>query len=275
MPSVSHALGLEGARRLPLALMVVYFIACMVTLASYVGFVRFNRNVYGDVIVTCYLVFAILGTATYFLCSGVAWLWAAKYTTNHEDRVRRIAIGVFAMCLMHDIPIFTLAWVCVQCCGFTRNPFFAFAFVYQCMVTLIAFVCSWLLYAYSAAAWLQEVYMWPTEDATTIKQQVKAQRHQASAIKAHFTRSWHPAGTEDMSPAESRRKRRSNSVSPPPPIQGNTPGAMVPAANAPSTVKRTTVGTDGYPLDETNGGGAASEPRASAQHADAETRAEL
>uniref|UniRef100_A0A7S1QWJ1 Uncharacterized protein n=1 Tax=Neobodo designis TaxID=312471 RepID=A0A7S1QWJ1_NEODS len=191
-----------GARRVPISLLVFYFFVVVLTIGNYSFNIRFEESVYGETMVMLYLVFTITGTIAYFFIAGVAWLWAGKYSSGSNDRVRKTAIGAFAMALAHDVPLFTIEWVLVQCCGFETNAFLATKFVFQCVAFAVSFIVSWLMYTYVGAEMLQYWYAWPTADQDTISAAKLRMQAEASKIKAHFTREWHDPGTEIMSPDE-------------------------------------------------------------------------
>jgi hypothetical protein len=236
--SLVNSLGVAGAQRLPMALLIFYFIVVMSSVGNFVFYVRFKRAVYGDVMVNVYLVFTIMGAVAYFLVSGVSWLSAAKYTVQHEERVRKLGIGAFAMAVFHDVPLFTVEWVLTLCCGFHRNWFFTLVFVLQCIAFAASFLCVWLLYAYVGASYLQYAFGWPTEDQATLHAAKRRAIAEASAIKAHFTTEWHEPGTEIMSPAE-RPMRRDDSP------RHVTPTRRTMPAPTSNTVTRSRVDIDG------------------------------
>ena len=200
--SLGYSLGLGGARRLPVTLLVLYFFVVVMSIGNYFFNLRFEEAVYGETMLLLYMIFTITGCIAYFFIAGVAWLWAAKYAAGATDRVRKIAIGTFAMALGHDVPLFTIELVFVQCCGFERNGFLAVKFVMQSIAFTVSFVVSWLMYTYVGAEVLQYWYSWPTEDQDTMNAAKLRSQAEASVIKAHFTREWHDPGTEVMSPGE-------------------------------------------------------------------------
>lgn len=138
----------------PLVLMAFYFIGTSLTVANYVGYVRFNEDVYGTAFKRGYLVFTVLGMIAYYLICGPAWLWAAKYSTVYKDRVHRTAIGMFAIFLLHDMPLFVMEWHAILCCGW-RNDLQGFVFIIQFMEWIISFCFGWLGYAYVMSGFLQ------------------------------------------------------------------------------------------------------------------------
>jgi hypothetical protein len=199
---VGQALGLNGARKLPTFLLAFYFLMVTLSAGNYTFYVRFQEDVFGTTMVNVYLAFTVLGAIAYFFVAGVAWLWAAKYTWEHEDRVLKVGVGAFAMAICHDVPLFTIEWVLVQCCGFERNTYFGFVFVCQCVAFACSFIACWLLYIYVAAERIQAMYNWPVEDQAATTAAKKRAMAEASAIKTHFTMDWHEPGTEVLGPDE-------------------------------------------------------------------------
>ena len=144
---------MKGIVLLPLVLLVFYFIGCMLTIANYVAFVRYNGALYGVDLLRAYLAFAIIGTISYALFSGVAWLWAHKYCQTDRDRIQKIAVGVIIIFLFHDLPIFIMEWHMILSHGW-RNPFQGFVYVCQWISFLLSFILSWLGYTYVASGYL-------------------------------------------------------------------------------------------------------------------------
>ena len=146
----------------PIVLMVLYFVGTMITIANYVAYVRYNEAVYGADLVRAYLAFTIVGVSMYALLSAVCWLWAAKYVTTSSERLQKLAMGMLAIFVFHDLPIFSMEWHMILCCGW-RNPFQGFCFVKQIMLFILSFSFGWLMYAYIAAGWLNAAYGDPSE----------------------------------------------------------------------------------------------------------------
>lgn len=146
----------------PIVLIVLYFIATMLTIANYVAYVRYHNDIYGADFVRTYLAFTILGTATYAIISGVCWTWAAKYVTTSEERFQKIAIGLISIFAIHDLPIFAMDWHMVLCCGW-RNGFQGFCFVKQILFFMLSFTFGWTMYTYTAAGYAHKLYGEPAE----------------------------------------------------------------------------------------------------------------
>src|SRR4051812_45442708 len=106
----------------PMVLIIIYFFGTMLTIANYVAYIRYNEAIYGGDLLRTYLAFTILGTIVYAGVSAVMWMWAAKYVTTPHQRIQKMAIGMFAIFLFHDLPIFSMEWSNILCCGW-RNPF--------------------------------------------------------------------------------------------------------------------------------------------------------
>lgn len=150
----------------PVVLIVLYFIGTMITIANYVAYVRYNAAVYGEDLLRTYLAFTIIGTAAFALVSAVSWLWAAKYVSTPSQRLQKTAIGLFAIFLFHDLPIFSMEWHMILCCGW-RNPFQGFCFVKQIMLFLLSFTFGWLSYAYVASGYMNKLYGDPVPELKT------------------------------------------------------------------------------------------------------------
>lgn len=127
----------------PLALLILYFITCALTIGNYVGFFRVNSDVYGNGVTRAYLAFTIVGTANYVLISGVMWIWAAKYSHTTKDRTNKLSYGIYCMLLLKDLPLFIIEYHCILCCGW-RQPYQGFVFIVQFITFILSFVFAWL-----------------------------------------------------------------------------------------------------------------------------------
>ena len=134
----------------PLALLIVYFITCALTIGNYVGHFRVNTDEYGEGVVRAYLAFTILGTAAYVLLSGVMWIWAAKYSHTTQDRTNKLSYGVYIMLLLKDLPLFIIEYHAILCCGWLQ-PFQGFVFIIQFIMFIFAFVFAWLNFIWRAS----------------------------------------------------------------------------------------------------------------------------
>ena len=141
----------------PLVLLTVYLFGTGFTIGNYVGYFRFNKPVYGDDFVRAYLAFTIVGAGAYFLIAAVAWLWAAKYVSSIDSRIRKVTVGVIAIFLLHDLPIFSMELHAILNHGW-RNGYQGFVFVAQLLQFLLSFTCGWLYFTWVTAGWCQYWY---------------------------------------------------------------------------------------------------------------------
>ena len=146
---------LPTTARYPLALMVVYFVGTMLTIANYVAYIRFNRLSFSKPILDAYLSFTVIGTVAYAFVSGTMWLWAARYALTEDERTIRVAWGLFTIAITHDCPCFTLELYMLLCCPWKRNPLQYVVFSVQTVTFFVSFTASWILYMWVGAAYLE------------------------------------------------------------------------------------------------------------------------
>eukprot|EP01002_Notosolenus_urceolatus_P008026 NODE_3143_length_975_cov_32.232181_g2620_i0.p1 GENE.NODE_3143_length_975_cov_32.232181_g2620_i0~~NODE_3143_length_975_cov_32.232181_g2620_i0.p1 ORF type:complete len:192 (+),score=37.90 NODE_3143_length_975_cov_32.232181_g2620_i0:215-790(+) len=88
-----------------------YLVDIALTIANYVSWVRFTRDLVGGALVDIYLAFTIIGTAFYFVGSATCFLWSLR-SDNKKQMRNKIILGVFFTWFFSDLPLFIIDfWV--------------------------------------------------------------------------------------------------------------------------------------------------------------------
>ena len=142
----------------PLSLLVIYFVGTMLSIAGYVAYFRYHEARYGRDLVQSFLAFTVTGTVTYAVFSAVFWVWAVRYTTDENLRVRRVGYGLMGIFLMHDLPLFVIQSHAVLCCGGLHHGLQGTVYVFQWLEFLISFTFAWQSYTWIVAEFLNDQY---------------------------------------------------------------------------------------------------------------------
>lgn len=145
---------LQFASMAPLAMIVLYFVGTALTIANYVGYIRYNKDTYGWDFDRAYLTFTIISTFVFYIAASPLWLWSAKYASDDKDRKVKFFLGTMVILLFHDFPFFVMELHAILCCGW-RNPFQGFVFIIQTMEFMISFIIGWLGYTWVASGFLE------------------------------------------------------------------------------------------------------------------------
>eukprot|EP01061_Rhynchopus_euleeides_P010600 TRINITY_DN20096_c0_g2_i1.p1 TRINITY_DN20096_c0_g2~~TRINITY_DN20096_c0_g2_i1.p1 ORF type:complete len:270 (+),score=58.75 TRINITY_DN20096_c0_g2_i1:144-953(+) len=159
---------LEEKETIPYLCMFWWGLTILMTLINYLVYMRKDEasDAYGG-LTSAYIAFIIVGMIVYFSAAWTCWYWASKYSTDRVDRKRKVIIGIVALFLFNDMPLWAMDYKAITTKGISHDATLTASFVFNTITFLIGGIVVWLTYAHKMSSFLNAYYSYTATQPVT------------------------------------------------------------------------------------------------------------
>ncbi|KPI87044.1 putative transmembrane protein [Leptomonas seymouri] len=174
---------------MPSALIFLYFGGVTVSLVNTAEFFQKRNDVYPSALIAAHLSFCVIGTVAFFCVSSVFWLWSAKYSLTHAERMWRLCVGLWFVFFFKDLPLLIIETHANWLVGWQNGNFMDVSFILQIIFFVPSSLASSATISWYIAGFLErqfgdamQVALQEKEDPRRVSPEVAAQLAVASVL---------------------------------------------------------------------------------------------
>lgn len=143
---------------LPGTLIFLYLGAVVVSIVNTAEYFQKRKDVYASALIAAHLAFTVAGTVAFFCVSAVLWLWSAKYSFTHAERMWRLCVGLWFVFFLKDLPLLIIETHAYLQVGWRGGNLMDASFVLQIVFFVPASLATSATIAWYAAGFLERQF---------------------------------------------------------------------------------------------------------------------
>ena len=140
---------------LPSALIFLYLGGVVVSIVNTADYFQKRKDVYPSALIAAHLSFCVIGTVVFFCVSSVLWLWSAKYSFTHAERMWRLCVGLWAVFFFKDLPLLIIETHAYLQVGWQKGNFMDASFILQIIFFVPSSLATSATISWYAAGFLE------------------------------------------------------------------------------------------------------------------------
>lgn len=143
---------------LPSALIFLYLGGVVVSIVNTADYFQKRKDVYPSSLIAAHLSFCVIGTVVFFCVSSVLWLWSAKYSFTHAERMWRLCVGLWAVFFFKDLPLLIIETHAYLQVGWQKGNFMDASFILQIIFFVPSSLATSATISWYAAGFLERQF---------------------------------------------------------------------------------------------------------------------
>jgi hypothetical protein len=143
---------------LPGALIFLYLGGITVSVINTANYFQKRKDVYSSALTAAHLSFCVVGAVAFFCFSSVLWLWSAKYSFTHAERMWRLCMGLWFVFFFKDLPLLILETHAYLQVGWQHGNFMDVSFILQIIFFVPSSLATSATISWYAAGFLERQF---------------------------------------------------------------------------------------------------------------------
>ncbi|KPA81829.1 hypothetical protein ABB37_04091 [Leptomonas pyrrhocoris] len=150
---------------LPAVLIFLYLGGLVVSIINTADFFQKRKDIYPSALIAAHLSFCVIGGVAFFCVSSVLWLWSAKYSFTHAERMWRLCVGLWFVFFFKDLPLVILETHAYFQVGWQHGNFMDASFILQVIFFVPSSLATSATISWYAAGFLERQFGDPLQVA--------------------------------------------------------------------------------------------------------------